>query len=262
MAPVATSSELWIAEGGMATVLLALSYGVVACLWGLAAAWLHAQLRPLRELLSRDPGLVGAVWTELGSWFTAAPWGEGLDGYAENRPLTGGTLLNAIETTPRELFTPELFKERAFEDSALPIACGQTISQPFIVGLMTQALKIDKRDRVGVLEEFLEMLPSGVPKFAILGNWDYWSGARVGELEARLMTPPQPSRARQEREDRSRHQPSCAGIGRPHPRHWQKPRRPPGSHGPMPRQRFPSRPQLPKLPRLSTFQLIKSRKVD
>ncbi|WP_374470156.1 protein-L-isoaspartate(D-aspartate) O-methyltransferase [Phenylobacterium sp.] len=57
-------------------------------------------------------------------------------------------VLNAIEKTPRELFTPELFKERAFEDSALPIACGQTISQPFIVGLMTQALQIEKRDRV------------------------------------------------------------------------------------------------------------------
>jgi protein-L-isoaspartate(D-aspartate) O-methyltransferase len=57
-------------------------------------------------------------------------------------------VLKAIESVPRELFTPELFKERAFEDSALPIACGQTISQPFIVGLMTQALKIEKRSRV------------------------------------------------------------------------------------------------------------------
>ena len=57
-------------------------------------------------------------------------------------------VLNAIERTPRELFTPELFKERAFEDSALPIACGQTISQPFIVGLMTQALTIEPRSRV------------------------------------------------------------------------------------------------------------------
>ncbi|MFZ5718163.1 MAG: protein-L-isoaspartate(D-aspartate) O-methyltransferase [Pseudomonadota bacterium] len=57
-------------------------------------------------------------------------------------------VLHAIETTPRPLFTQELFKERAYEDSALPIACGQTISQPFIVGLMTQALKIDRRDRV------------------------------------------------------------------------------------------------------------------
>jgi protein-L-isoaspartate(D-aspartate) O-methyltransferase len=62
--------------------------------------------------------------------------------------VTDPKVLKAIESTPRELFTPELFKERAFEDSALPIACGQTISQPFIVGLMTQALKIDRRSRV------------------------------------------------------------------------------------------------------------------
>ena len=57
-------------------------------------------------------------------------------------------VLAAIETTPRDLFTPDLFQDRAWEDSALPIACGQTISQPFIVGLMTQALKLDRRDRV------------------------------------------------------------------------------------------------------------------
>jgi len=62
--------------------------------------------------------------------------------------VTEPKVLKAIESTPRELFTPDLFKERAFEDSALPIACGQTISQPFIVGLMTQALKVDRRDRV------------------------------------------------------------------------------------------------------------------
>lgn len=62
--------------------------------------------------------------------------------------VTEPKVLNVIETTPRPLFTQELFRDRAFEDSALPIACGQTISQPFIVGLMTQALKIDKRDRV------------------------------------------------------------------------------------------------------------------
>jgi len=57
-------------------------------------------------------------------------------------------VLAAIESTPREMFTPDLFKERAFEDSALPIACGQTISQPFIVGLMSQALEVEPRSRV------------------------------------------------------------------------------------------------------------------
>ena len=57
-------------------------------------------------------------------------------------------VLGAIETTPRETFTPDLFKERAFEDSALPIACGQTISQPTVVGLMTQALDVTRRCKV------------------------------------------------------------------------------------------------------------------
>jgi protein-L-isoaspartate(D-aspartate) O-methyltransferase len=57
-------------------------------------------------------------------------------------------VLRALESTPRDLFTPDLFQERAWEDSALPIACGQTISQPFIVGLMTQALTLEPRARV------------------------------------------------------------------------------------------------------------------
>ncbi|WP_304171278.1 protein-L-isoaspartate(D-aspartate) O-methyltransferase [Phenylobacterium aquaticum] len=62
--------------------------------------------------------------------------------------VTDAGVLAAIESTPRDLFTPDLFQERAWEDQALPIACGQTISQPFIVGLMTQALKIEPRSRV------------------------------------------------------------------------------------------------------------------
>ena len=62
--------------------------------------------------------------------------------------VTDNKVLHAIEKTPREMFTPDLFKERAWEDSALPIACGQTISQPFIVGLMTQALTLEPRSRV------------------------------------------------------------------------------------------------------------------
>jgi len=62
--------------------------------------------------------------------------------------VTDPVVLSAIEKTPRDLFTPDLFRDRAWEDSALPIACGQTISQPFIVGLMTQALALESRARV------------------------------------------------------------------------------------------------------------------
>jgi protein-L-isoaspartate(D-aspartate) O-methyltransferase len=62
--------------------------------------------------------------------------------------VTDPKVLRAIEETPRDLFVPDLFQERAWEDSALPIACGQTISQPLIVGLMTQALSLEGRSRV------------------------------------------------------------------------------------------------------------------
>ncbi len=62
--------------------------------------------------------------------------------------VTDSAVLRAIEDTPRQLFVPQLFQARAWEDSALPIACGQTISQPQIVGLMTQALKLQQRSRV------------------------------------------------------------------------------------------------------------------
>jgi len=62
--------------------------------------------------------------------------------------VTDPQVLNAIERTPRDIFVPNLFHDRAWEDSALPIACGQTISQPLIVGMMTQALTLEPRARV------------------------------------------------------------------------------------------------------------------
>jgi protein-L-isoaspartate(D-aspartate) O-methyltransferase len=62
--------------------------------------------------------------------------------------VTDAKVLDTLEKTPRDLFVPDLFQDRTWEDSALPIACGQTISQPFIVGLMTQALRLESRSRV------------------------------------------------------------------------------------------------------------------
>ena len=62
--------------------------------------------------------------------------------------VTDPLVLNAIERTPRHLFVPGQWQDRSWEDRALPIACGQTISQPLIVGLMTQALTLEPRARV------------------------------------------------------------------------------------------------------------------
>lgn len=62
--------------------------------------------------------------------------------------VTDKSVLEAMEKTPREVFVDRAFQDRALWDTALPIACGQTISQPSIVGLMTQALEVTPRCKV------------------------------------------------------------------------------------------------------------------
>jgi protein-L-isoaspartate(D-aspartate) O-methyltransferase len=57
-------------------------------------------------------------------------------------------VLDAIERTPREVFVDEPLVHDAYNNSALPIACGQTISQPFIVAYMTQQLDVRPEHRV------------------------------------------------------------------------------------------------------------------
>ena len=65
-----------------------------------------------------------------------------------SRGVTDKRVLEAMEKVDRAPFVRGLFSERAYEDMPLPIACGQTISQPSIVGLMTQALDAHPRDTV------------------------------------------------------------------------------------------------------------------
>ncbi|MDE2074214.1 MAG: protein-L-isoaspartate(D-aspartate) O-methyltransferase [Alphaproteobacteria bacterium] len=57
-------------------------------------------------------------------------------------------VLEAMEKTPRAAFVEEPFAPSAYENSVLPIACGQTISQPYVVAYMTQALEVGPRMRV------------------------------------------------------------------------------------------------------------------
>ncbi|MES2664653.1 MAG: protein-L-isoaspartate(D-aspartate) O-methyltransferase [Pseudomonadota bacterium] len=65
-----------------------------------------------------------------------------------SRGVTDSRVLTAMERIDRGMFVKGLFAERAYEDMPLPIACGQTISQPSVVGLMTQALNVSPRDKV------------------------------------------------------------------------------------------------------------------
>lgn len=57
-------------------------------------------------------------------------------------------VLAAIARVPREAFVDEPFAEHAYANEALPISCGQTISQPYIVALMTEALRLEPQHRV------------------------------------------------------------------------------------------------------------------
>jgi protein-L-isoaspartate(D-aspartate) O-methyltransferase len=65
-----------------------------------------------------------------------------------SKGVTNGEVLNAMERIDRGDFIRGVFAERAYEDMPLPIACGQTISQPSVVGIMTQALRVKPRDKV------------------------------------------------------------------------------------------------------------------
>ena len=65
-----------------------------------------------------------------------------------SRGVTNKRVLNAMERVDRVKYIRGTFENRAYEDTPLPIACGQTISQPSIVALMTEALDVQPRDKV------------------------------------------------------------------------------------------------------------------
>ena len=65
-----------------------------------------------------------------------------------SRGVTDPRVLAAMERIDRGAFVRGHFEDRAYDDTPLPIACGQTISQPSVVGLMTQALNPGPRDTV------------------------------------------------------------------------------------------------------------------
>jgi len=64
------------------------------------------------------------------------------------RGVTNPHVLAAIAAVPRHLFVPEQKQGEAYEDHPIPIGCGQTISQPYMVALMTQLLDLEPDDRV------------------------------------------------------------------------------------------------------------------
>lgn len=68
--------------------------------------------------------------------------------HLQDRGISDQSVMNAMREVPREEFVHERFLERAYGDHPLPITEGQTISQPYIVAYMTEALELRTTDRV------------------------------------------------------------------------------------------------------------------
>lgn len=71
-----------------------------------------------------------------------------VDRQLARRGIRNPAVLDAMGTVPREAFVPEVSRHEAYEDRPLPIGEGQTISQPYVVALMIEALSLDADDRV------------------------------------------------------------------------------------------------------------------
>jgi protein-L-isoaspartate(D-aspartate) O-methyltransferase len=73
---------------------------------------------------------------------------EMVEAQLRKRGISDERVLSAMESVPRHEFVPVELRERAYEDAPLPIGGGQTISQPYIVARMTEALRVQPTDKV------------------------------------------------------------------------------------------------------------------
>jgi len=71
-----------------------------------------------------------------------------VDAQLRGRDVVDERVLAAMERVPRELFVPEKLRDRAYDDAALPIGAGQTISQPYMVARICEALSLTGPERV------------------------------------------------------------------------------------------------------------------
>ena len=113
----------------------------------------------------------------------------------KDRGITDSRLLRAMTTIDRHIFVPEPFTSRSYEDCALPIGKGQTISQPYTVAFMTQALGLKEGDKIleigtGSGYQAVVLAAMGAHVFTIERNPDLHATARklVDRLGYRIAT--------------------------------------------------------------------------
>ena len=126
--------------------------------------------------------LVSANW-----WHTAA--GRMVEEQIQMRGVTDNQLLQAMRQTPRHLFVPSHLQQYAYRDGPLPIGQEQTISQPYIVGLMSELLQLNGTEKVleigtgsGYQAAILAQLAAEVYTIEILQSLADSSRARLSRL--------------------------------------------------------------------------------
>jgi protein-L-isoaspartate(D-aspartate) O-methyltransferase len=121
-----------------------------------------------------------------------------VDSQLRARGVRDERVLSAMERVPRHEFVPERYRDQAYEDRPLPIGEDQTISQPYIVALMLEALQLSPADKVleigtgsGYVTALLAELTSGVisiERHAILAEQARAVIAKQGYANVRIIT--------------------------------------------------------------------------
>ena len=105
------------------------------------------------------------------------------------RGIINTAVLNAMSTVPRHRFVNRIYRSMAYTDNPLPIGHGQTISQPYVVALMTQLLQVDRKHEVleigtgcGYQTAILSILSKKVITFEVLSSLSTKSMKRLTKL--------------------------------------------------------------------------------
>lgn len=98
----------------------------------------------------------------------------------KKKGITDKKVLDAINKVERHLFVPQIVKQHAYKDTALPIGQGQTISQPYTVAFMTQELNCKKDDKIleigtGSGYQAAVLLEMGCKVYSIERNYDIYN---------------------------------------------------------------------------------------
>jgi protein-L-isoaspartate(D-aspartate) O-methyltransferase len=116
------------------------------CLAVLGAAAIVALALSLRSPLEHEPTIASAAARPSGSYESQRL--EMVNRQIAARGIKDKNILAAMRKVPRHEYVPRELRPEAYSDWPLPIGCGQTISQPYIVALMTELLQPKKSDRI------------------------------------------------------------------------------------------------------------------